>query len=71
MDNAYKRESNANVRERILLIRRIQSDGQDIRMVSKELRRSIAWGYKWLGIFDKDSLDLNNKPRIARPSDVS
>ena len=63
LDYAYKHESNANVRERILLIRRIMSDGQDIRMVSKEeLHRSIAWAYKWLRRFDKDGLEgLKNK----------
>ena len=72
MDNAYKHESNANVRERILLIRRIMSDGQDIRMVStEELHRSIAWAYKWLRRFDKDGLEgLNDKPRSGRPPNV-
>lgn len=72
MNSAYKLESDANVRERILLIRRIVSDGQDIRAVSKELHRSIAWVYKWLERFDKDGLEgLKNKPRIGRPPDVS
>jgi len=48
------------------------SDGQDIRAVSKELHRSIAWVYKWLERFDKDGLEgLKNKPRIGRPPDVS
>jgi putative transposase len=72
LDNAYKRESNANVRERILLIRRIMSDGQDIGMVStEELHRSIAWAYKWLRRFDKEGLEgLKNKPRSGRPPDV-
>ncbi|HET7283222.1 MAG TPA: helix-turn-helix domain-containing protein [Nitrososphaeraceae archaeon] len=72
LDNAYRRESNANVRERILLIRRIMSDGQDIRMVSKEeLHRSIAWAYKWLRRFDKEGLEgLKNKHRSGRPPDV-
>lgn len=71
MDNAYKRESDANVRERILLIRLIMSDGQDIRMVSKELHRSIAWAYKWLSRFDNEGLEgLKNKPRSGRPPDV-
>ena len=72
MNNAYKREFDANVRERILLIRRVMSDDQDIRVVSKELRRSIAWGYKWFGRFDKNGLEgLKNKPRSGRPPDVS
>ena len=71
MNNAYKHESNANVRERILLIRRIISDGQDIRMISKELHRSIAWAYKWLKRFDNEGLEgLENKPRSGRPPDV-
>ena len=72
MDNAYKRESNASIRERILLIRRIMSDGQDIGMVStEELHRSIAWAYKWLRRFDKEGLEgLKNKPRSGRPPDV-
>ena len=72
MDNAYKHESNANLRERILIVRRIMSDGQDIRMVSKEeLHRSISWAYKWLSRFDKDGLEgLKNKPRSGRPPDV-
>jgi hypothetical protein len=43
LDYAYKHESNANVRERILLVRRISSDGEDIVLVSKEeLHRSRA-----------------------------
>jgi putative transposase len=72
LNNAYKREVDANVRERILLIRRIMSDDQDIRVVSKELHRSMAWAYKWLERFDKDGLEsLKNKPRSGRPPEVS
>ena len=71
LDSVYKHESNANVRERILLVRRIMSDDQDIRMVSKELHRSIAWAYRWLRRFDKEGLEgLKNKPRSGRPPDV-
>ncbi|MGC1928176.1 MAG: leucine zipper domain-containing protein, partial [Candidatus Nitrosopolaris sp.] len=70
-DYAYKHESNANVRERILLIRRITSDGKDIVLVSKELHRSRAWVYKWLKRFDKEGLEgLRDKPRSGRPPDV-
>lgn len=72
LDNAYKHESDANVRERILLVRRIISDSQDIVLVSKEeLRRSRAWAYKWLKRFDNDGLKgLKDRPRSGRPPDV-
>jgi putative transposase len=61
----YKLESNVNVRERVLLIRRITSDGEDIVLVSKEeLHRSRAWAYNWLKSFDKEGLEgLKDKPR--------
>jgi len=56
LDYAYKHASNANVRERILLVRRIISGGEDIVLVSKEeLHRSRAWAYKWLKRFDRES----------------
>jgi putative transposase len=72
LDNAYKHESDANVRERILLVRRIISDGEDIVLVSKEeLHRSKAWAYKWLKRFDNEGLEgLNDRPRSGRPPDI-
>ena len=72
MDYAYKHEPNANVRERILLVRRVTSDNGDITLVSKEeLHRSRAWAYKWLRRFDKEGLEgLKDKPRSGRPPDV-
>jgi transposase len=57
LDSVYKHESDANVRERILLVRRIISDGQDIVPVSKELHKSRDWAYKWLKRFDKEGLE--------------
>ena len=72
MDYAYKHEPNANVRERILLVRRVTSDNGDITLVSKEeLHRSRAWAYKWLKRFNKEGLEgLKDKPRSGRPPDV-
>jgi putative transposase len=72
LDYAYKHEPNANVRERILLVRRVTSDNGDITLVSKEeLHRSRAWAYKWLKRFDKEGLEgLKDKPRSGRPPDV-
>ena len=72
LDSVYKHESDANVRERILLVRRIISDGQDIVLVSKEeLHRSRAWVYKWLKRFNNDGLEgLKDRHRSGRPPDV-
>jgi putative transposase len=72
LDYAYKHERNANVRERILLVRRVTCDNEDITLVSKEvLHRSRAWAYKWLKRFDKEGLEgLKDKPRTGRPPDV-
>lgn len=60
------------MRERILLVRRIISDSQDIVLVSKEeLHRSRAWAYKWLKRFDNEGLEgLKDRPRSGRPPDV-
>jgi putative transposase len=73
LDYAYKHEPNANVRERILLVRRVTSDNEDITVVSKEeLHRSGAWAYKWLKRFDKEGLEgLKDKLRSGRPPEVS
>jgi putative transposase len=72
LDYAYKHEPNANVRERILLVRRVTCDNGDITLVSKEvLHRSRAWAYKWLKRFDKEGLEgPKDKPRSGRPPDV-
>ena len=72
LDSVYKHDSDANVRERILLVRRSISDGQDIVLVSKEeLHRSGDWAYKWLKRFDKGGLEgLKDRPTSGRPVDV-
>ena len=72
MDIAYKHESDANVKERILLVRRFNSDGKEVAMISKEeLHRSKAWAYKWLSRFQREGLEgLRDKPRSGKPPDL-
>ena len=72
MDIAYKHESGANVKERILLVRRFNSDGKEVAMISKEeLHRSKAWAYKWLSRFQREGLEgLRDKPRSGKPPDL-
>ena len=72
LDAAYRRESNANVRERILLVRRVRVDRKESASVAEvELHRTRAWGYKWLKRFNEEGLDgLQSRHRSGRPPDV-
>ena len=72
LNNAYKKEKDSNVKERILLVKRVKIDKQEAASVAEhELNRSRWWAYKWLHRFDKDGLDgLKNQPRSGRPPDV-
>ena len=72
LNNAYKKEKDSNVKERILLVKRVKIDRQEAASVAEhELNRSRWWAYKWLHRFDKDGLDgLKDKERSGRPPDV-
>lgn len=73
LDIAYKQEEkDVDVKERILLIRRIVDDKQHIEDVAKELHRCRAWAYKWYKRYNDDGgLDgLKDKSRSGRPPDV-
>ncbi|MDR4510429.1 MAG: helix-turn-helix domain-containing protein [Nitrososphaeraceae archaeon] len=72
INNAYKKEKDSNVKERILLVRRVKIDKQEAASVAEnELNRSRWWAYKWLHRFDKQGLDgLKDKERSGRPPDV-
>jgi transposase len=69
LDIAYKQEEkDVDVKERILLIRRIVDDKQHIEDVAKELHRCRAWAYKWYKRYNDDGgLDgLKDKSRSGR-----
>ena len=73
LNNAYKKEKDSNVKERILLVKRVKIDKQEeaASVAEHELNRSRWWAYKWLHRFDKDGLDgLKDKERSGRPPDV-
>jgi putative transposase len=72
LNNAYKKEKDSNVKERILLVKRIKIDKQEAASVAEnELNRSRWWAYKWLHRFDKDGLEgLKDRKRSGRPTDV-
>ena len=73
LDAAYKRESVANVRERIFLVRRVRVDKVQASSVAElELHRTRIRAYKWLKRYDIDGIEgLRDRHRSGRPPDVS
>ena len=74
LNNAYKKEIDSDVKERILLVRRVRIDGQEASKVAeRELHKSRWWAYKWLDRFDKHGLEgLKDHPRSgSRPPLIS
>ena len=71
--NWYRKETDAGVKERILLVRRVRIDGLEASKVAeRELHKSRWWAYKWLNRFDKHGLDgLKDQPRSGRPPFIS
>ena len=72
LDIAYKQEKDVDVKERILLIRRIVDDKQHIEDVAKELHRCRAWAYTWYKRYNDDGGlgGLKDQPRSDRLPDV-
>lgn len=73
LNKTYRNEKDADIRERILLVRRVIMDKKEASSVSeKEFHRSRWWAYKWLKRFDKEGLEgLKDKARSGRPPEVS
>lgn len=68
MVELYKRESNAKVKERLLLIIRVVDDRELPAHVAKELHRSKPWASFWLQRYNsKEGIKgLRNKPKSGR-----
>ena len=73
LDDAYRTEKNVDVREGLLLVRRVLVDNeQTARVAEKEFRRSRWWAYKWMKRYAESGLEgLKNLPRTGRPPQVS
>ena len=49
INKTYRKETNADVKERILLVRRVRIEGHEAsKTASEELHKSRWWAYKWL-----------------------
>ena len=73
LNSAYRKETDAIVKERILLVKRVRYDKNEASSVAEiELNKTRTWAYKWLHRFDRDGLEgLKDKERSGRPSSVS
>ena len=65
----YRGEEDAKVRERLLLILRVEVDGVTPASAARELQRSRPWASYWLERFSKEGVNgLKDRPRSGRPS---
>jgi putative transposase len=73
LEDALRTEKNVDVRERLLLLRRVLVDNeQTARVAEKELHRSRWGAYKWVKRYTESGLKgLKNLPRAGRPPQVS
>ena len=73
LDDAYRTEHNGDVRERLLLVRRVLEDNeQTARVAENEFHRSRWWAYKWVKRYAEYGLEgLKNLPRTGRPPQIS
>ena len=68
LGNLYKRESDPNVKERLLLVLKVEVDGKIPAHVAEELHRSRTWASDWLARYDKEGVNgLKNRPKSGRP----
>ena len=70
LNNVYKKQTDGDVNERILLVKRVRIDSQEAsRVAERELHKS-RWcaAYKWLDRFDEHRLErLKDRSRSGRP----
>ena len=73
LDDTYRTEKNVDVRERLLLVRRVLVDNeQTARVAENEFHRSRWWAYKWVKRYAESGPEgLKNQPRTGRPPQVS
>ena len=70
-EQLYKRESDADVKERMLLVLNVVYDKHIPARVSSDLHRSRTWASDWLKRYREEGLEgLKNRPKSGRPPDI-
>ena len=70
-EQLYKRESDAGVKERMLLVLNVVYDKHIPAQVARDLHRSRPWASDWLKRYRKEGIEgLKNRPKSGRPPDI-
>jgi transposase len=71
LEDAYKNEKDARVKERMLLIMLIK-EGKIAAHAARELHRAKSWAYTWRDRYEAGGIEgLRDKPRSGRPAMIS
>lgn len=72
LKKAYRKEKEADVSRRMLLVLKVRCDGMKQSQAAEELRRDKSWATIWLRRFDDEGLEgLRTRPRSGRPAKVA
>jgi transposase len=71
-EQLYRRESNADTKERMLLVLNVVYDKHiPAAQVARDLHRSRTWASDWLKRYKEESIEgLKNRSKSGRPPDV-
>ncbi|MDG7020987.1 MAG: helix-turn-helix domain-containing protein [Nitrososphaerota archaeon] len=68
LEAVYRDEGDPRVKERLLLVVRVEGDGKVPAHVARDLHRSRPWASYWLGRYREEGVGgLRDKPREGRP----
>jgi len=70
-EQLYKRESNADTKERMLLVLNVVYDKHIPAQTARDLHRSRTWACDWLKRYRKEGIEgLRDRPKSGRPPDI-
>ncbi len=70
-EQLYKRQSDAGVKERMLLVLNVVYDKRIYAQVARDLHRSRPWASDWLKRYRKEGIEgLKNRPKSGRHPDI-
>ena len=71
-EQLYKRESNADTKERMLLVLNVVYDKHIPAQTARDLHRSRTWASDWLKRYREEGIEgLRDRPKSGRPPDIS